>query len=135
MLAAWNEVDPAKVRGHLDLALAPEVRFVDPSVDINKKFQTNRFLLESGKIVSGVIVKETDTEFHVVSNLLAPNLIAKIKKSEIDERFPSTVSPMPQGMANVLTRPEIIDLLSFLETGYNLPPHLRHKHHGHGEAP
>lgn len=34
MLAAWNEVDPAKVRGHLDLALAPEVRFVDPSVDI-----------------------------------------------------------------------------------------------------
>lgn len=34
MLDAWNEPDPAKVRGHLDLALAVEVRFVDPSIDV-----------------------------------------------------------------------------------------------------
>ena len=32
MLAAWNEPDPEKVRGHLELALAPEVLFVDPSI-------------------------------------------------------------------------------------------------------
>ena len=34
MLAAWNETDPGEVRAHLDRALAPQVRFVDPSVDI-----------------------------------------------------------------------------------------------------
>ncbi len=34
MLAAWNEPDPGKVRAHLDRALAPHVRFVDPSVDL-----------------------------------------------------------------------------------------------------
>lgn len=34
MLAAWNEPDPTKVRGHLDRALTPAVHFVDPSVDI-----------------------------------------------------------------------------------------------------
>lgn len=34
MLAAWNEQDPTQVRGHLDKALAPEVHFVDPSIDI-----------------------------------------------------------------------------------------------------
>jgi len=34
MLAAWNEPDPACVRGHLDKALAPDVRFVDPSIDV-----------------------------------------------------------------------------------------------------
>lgn len=34
MLAAWNEADPDKVRGHLDKALSPEVRFVDPSIDV-----------------------------------------------------------------------------------------------------
>lgn len=34
MLAAWNEPDPARVRHHLDLALAPNVRFVDPSIDV-----------------------------------------------------------------------------------------------------
>ena len=96
------------------------------------KFQTNQFLLESGKLIAGVIVKETDTDFHVVSNLLIPTAITKIAKADIDEQFPSTVSPMPQGMINVLTRPEILDMLSFLETGYKLPPHLQHKHH-HGK--
>lgn len=34
MLAAWNEPDPSLVRGHLDDALTPGVRFVDPSVDL-----------------------------------------------------------------------------------------------------
>ena len=34
ILAAWNEQDPTKVRDHLDKALAPEVHFVDPSIDL-----------------------------------------------------------------------------------------------------
>lgn len=34
MLAAWNELEPAKVRGHLEQALAPDVRFVDPTHDL-----------------------------------------------------------------------------------------------------
>lgn len=33
MLAAWNEPDPAKVRGHLDAALATEIEFIDPSIE------------------------------------------------------------------------------------------------------
>ena len=32
MLAAWNEPDAARVRGHLERALAPDVHFVDPSI-------------------------------------------------------------------------------------------------------
>jgi hypothetical protein len=34
MLAAWNEPDPAKIRGHLEAALNNDVRFVDPTIDI-----------------------------------------------------------------------------------------------------
>lgn len=34
MLAAWNEPEPSRVRGHLDKALSPRVRFVDPSIDL-----------------------------------------------------------------------------------------------------
>ena len=34
MLASWNEADSSKVRGHLEKALAPNVRFVDPSIDL-----------------------------------------------------------------------------------------------------
>jgi hypothetical protein len=34
MLAAWNEREPGKVRGHLEQALSADVHFVDPSNDI-----------------------------------------------------------------------------------------------------
>ena len=34
MLAAWNEKDPTKVRGHLEKALTADVHFVDPSIDL-----------------------------------------------------------------------------------------------------
>ena len=34
MFAAWNEPDPVKVRAHLDAALADDVRFVDPTIDL-----------------------------------------------------------------------------------------------------
>ncbi len=34
MLAAWNESDKSRVREHLDRALHPEVRFVDPTIDV-----------------------------------------------------------------------------------------------------
>jgi len=34
MLAAWNEPNPSLVRGHLERALAPSIRFVDPSIDV-----------------------------------------------------------------------------------------------------
>lgn len=32
MLAAWNEPDSARVRAHLEKALAPDVEFIDPSI-------------------------------------------------------------------------------------------------------
>jgi SnoaL-like protein len=35
MLAAWNEHDLTKVRGHLEKALAPDVHFVDPANDVS----------------------------------------------------------------------------------------------------
>lgn len=37
MLAAWNERDPAKMRAHLDDAVTPDVRFVDPKYDLAGK--------------------------------------------------------------------------------------------------
>lgn len=43
MLAAWNESDPTRVRGHLDLALARDVEFIDPSIETHgiDEFEAN----------------------------------------------------------------------------------------------
>lgn len=43
MLAAWNEADPTRVRAHLELALAVDVVFIDPSIETHgiDEFEAN----------------------------------------------------------------------------------------------
>jgi hypothetical protein len=82
-------------------------------------------------VVSGVVVKETQTEIQIIGNLLSPKVVTRLPKKAVEERFPSKVSAMPLGMADTLTRPEILDLMSYLATGFQLPEHLKHKHGPH----
>lgn len=110
-------------------------QILDPSSEINEKFQNHQFVMTDGRVVAGVIVKEDDAEFQVVTNLLVPQAITRLKKSEIDQRVVSKISPMPPGLANVLTKEEMLALLSYLEAGgYQLPGHLQHQH-GNGSTP
>ncbi|MCA8997210.1 MAG: c-type cytochrome, partial [Planctomycetaceae bacterium] len=105
-------------------------QLLEPSVEINKKFQPQQFILKNGKVVAGVVMEETDTMLHVVSNLLTPQMVTKVPVAQIEERIPSRVSPMPTGLLNVLQRDEILDLLTFLESGgYKLPDHIHGHHH------
>ena len=105
-------------------------QLLEPSSEINKKFQTIRFVMESGKTVAGVVVKETPTEYHVVSNLLNPRAVTRLLKSAVEQKVVSRISSMPEGLINVLTRDEIVDLLSFLEVGgFQVPDHLKRRHH------
>jgi hypothetical protein len=52
--------------------------------------------------------------------VLQPSLLAservEIKTSDILERRPSRVSPMPEGLLNQLTKDEILDLLAYIES-------------------
>ena len=43
MLAAWNERDPKQIRQHLEQGLAPDVRFIDPSIETHgiDEFEAN----------------------------------------------------------------------------------------------
>jgi putative heme-binding domain-containing protein len=102
---------------------------IEPSSEIHEKYQNHQFLLTDGRLISGVINQETPREYSVVTNLLNPNSVTQIRKREIDQQAVSKVSPMPDGLVNVLTREEIVDMLAFLEAGgYQLPGHLQHGH-------
>jgi putative heme-binding domain-containing protein len=104
-------------------------QILDPSSQIHEKYQNTQFILTDGRVISGVIVKEEPAEFHVMTNLLTPEAITRITKSDIDQRVASKISPMPPGMANVLTKQEVVDLISYLEAGgYQPPGHLNHQH-------
>jgi len=104
--------------------LPPEYSKVDvldhmlnPSKKIDKKYQSNVIELTSGKVVTGLIVEESDMEVKLVDNPSAPDKVTTIAKSEIAERTPSDVSIMPKGVLNKLTREEIFDLLAYVLGG------------------
>ncbi|MCP4171274.1 MAG: c-type cytochrome [Fuerstiella sp.] len=104
-------------------------QILDPSSEINKKYQNHQFVLESGRVVAGVIVDESSAELKVVSNLLNPNAFIRIDRKQIEDQVPSRISAMPNGLANVLTKKEILDMVSFLQYGgYKLPEHLKQNH-------
>ena len=73
---------------------------------------------------------EDDHVYKIATNLLTPNSLTTIEKKLVEEKESSKLSAMPTGLVNVLTRDEILDLLSFVEAGANLPSHLQH---GHGD--
>ena len=41
----------------------------------------------------------------------------EIKKKDVGRRTPSKLSPMPEGLVNILTKEEILDLLAYIEAG------------------
>ena len=107
-------------------------QLIEPSSEINEKFQTQKFLMADGRVISGVIAKSTKKQFEVVTNLLAPKKLTKINKDEIETQIKSTVSAMPTGLLDVLTQEEIGSLMTYLQSeGYPLPDHLKDKmkHH------
>ncbi|MGI9496449.1 MAG: PVC-type heme-binding CxxCH protein [Mariniblastus sp.] len=92
-------------------------QIIQPSLELNKQFQNHQFILLDGTVASGVIIEETLKQYKIASNLLDPKNVKLIDKDQIDEQIPSKISAMPSGMLDVLTRDEILDLISFLESG------------------
>ena len=59
MLAAWNEPDASQVRGHLEKALGPNVRFVDPSIDVKGIEGFERNVHEVKSKIPGAVYSRT----------------------------------------------------------------------------
>ena len=105
-------------------------QIIEPSKDVNEKYRIQQFIMRDGRVLSGVIVKTTADQYHIVANLLLPTVIQKLPKKSVDEIIPARLSPMPQGLLDTLTANEIIDLVNFLEAGgFKLPEHLKKEHH------
>jgi putative heme-binding domain-containing protein len=97
-------------------------QLIEPSSKIHEKFQNTQLATSDGRVVTGVIVKEDSDVYQVATNLLAPHTLTLIRKADVEAKVASTVSPMPEGLLNILTRDEVLDLLAFLEAGGYHPP-------------
>lgn len=106
-------------------------QILEPSSDIQKDYRSWKFLTADGQAIVGIIQREDDQEIELLTNLLIPESTVILPKSEIELQVESNISSMPVGVANVLTKEEIIALVGFLESdGYQIPLHLLDKH-GH----
>lgn len=104
---------------------------LEPSKDIDEKFASNIFLMDTGKTLTGMIIEETEDVVKIVIDPLAKDQITILKQDEIDARKRAKQSQMPAGMVDKLSREEIIDLIAYVLSNAN-PDHKMfedgHKH-------
>ena len=67
----------------------------------------------NGQVLNGLAVPQGDR----VVLLLPDGTKATLEKGEIESQAASLVSVMPEGLLDTLTKPEVADLLRFLESG------------------
>jgi len=91
-------------------------QIVKPSAEIHKEYQTQMILVDDGRLRTGLVIKETDDEVHLLPNLLKPDKVEMIKKASIEERRVAEVSTMPTGLLDTYSVEEIYDLLAFIQS-------------------
>jgi putative heme-binding domain-containing protein len=97
------------------------ISILEPSKVIDEKYRNTTFTLKDGTSLTGTIERE-DAAAVVVRPSLALPATTTLRPADIVRREVSTVSPMPPGLLNVLSEPQILDLLAYLESGGN-PAH------------
>ena len=87
---------------------------LEPSKIINKDYQTQRVLTDSGRVINGLLVSQTKQEVVLRDAKNIDNLI-RISRDEIEEITDVKVSVMPKGLADQLKdRKQFLDLLRYV---------------------
>jgi putative heme-binding domain-containing protein len=89
---------------------------LDPSKVVSEQFQNTTVWLKNGDDHTGRLVNETTDTLVLVPNQLQPDTKITVKKSDVTKRAFSKISPMPQGLADALSKEDILDLLAFIES-------------------
>lgn len=84
-----------------------------PSASFARGYEAYNVLTEDGRVVSGVITRETAHDVVLRTSDLSEIRISRVG---IDEMQPSRTSIMPQGLDARLTRDELRDLLAYLQS-------------------
>src|SRR5690606_35994289 len=97
-----------QIRSRRDLLEA----IVYPSASFVRSYEPVIVTTASGEIYSGVLQGDSDDEIVLGTGA---NQEVRVPRSEVVEMRPGTVSVMPAGLDEQLTKQELADLLAFLE--------------------
>lgn len=84
-----------------------------PSKVISDQYKSELFELKSGKVIAGVVVRETAASV-LVRTAEMPERPVSIPKAQIADRGESKVSMMPEGLLDGYSQADIANLLAFL---------------------
>jgi putative heme-binding domain-containing protein len=87
-----------------------------PSKVISDQYQTTEFITKGRDVVVGHVEAEDDERLLIRTNPFAAEPVA-LPKKDIAVRRPGRLSMMPEGLVDVLSRDEILDLIAYLRSG------------------
>jgi putative heme-binding domain-containing protein len=85
---------------------------VFPSARLEQSYRSTKLRTVDGEVINGLIVAETASS--ITLQVTADRRVT-VQRGEIEESEPSSVSIMPAGLDQQLTRQEMADLIAFLE--------------------
>ena len=103
---------------------------IEPSKEIDEKYQSRIMVLEDGRTITGMVTKESDEEIQLIVNPLAKDKPTVIDPETIEAQKKSEVSLMPAGLLDRLTREEILDLIGYVHAKGD-EKHKMYEEHDH----
>ena len=92
-------------------------QIIHPSKEINEQFVPVILTKTDGDTVTGVIVNLNGDSIHVNTDSSSPNQIISVDRKQVKSIETSKVSPMPEGLLNLLQKEEILDLIAYVLSG------------------
>jgi putative heme-binding domain-containing protein len=109
-----NEIGPDLTRIGSKLTTAKILESIlEPSKQIEPKYQLQLIETSSGTIATGILLSETDTTL-ILKNV--KNELVTVSKSEIERSLPSNISMMPEQIVSELTASQVADMIAFLSS-------------------
>jgi putative heme-binding domain-containing protein len=90
---------------------------LDPSRVIDDKHKQQTIVTTRGVTYTGQVAAADDQAINVITDPSQPTKTMRIARVEIEQMLPSTLSPMPAGLLNTLSKEEVLGLLDFLSRG------------------
>jgi putative heme-binding domain-containing protein len=88
-----------------------------PSMEVSDQYQQVVLVLKKGTPVTGRIVNLSGDNYSVMEDMYEPGELTKVDARQVKEVRPSKLSPMPEGLLNMLHDDEVLDLLAYLLSG------------------
>jgi putative heme-binding domain-containing protein len=89
----------------------------NPNAVIGKDYELHMFAMKDGRVVSGLVRKETDSAF-TVQTLTAEEIVPK---ADVREHTLPGISMMPVGQFTALTKEQVRDLIAYLASPSIVP--------------